>query len=1005
MLSLRKKLIIIGVAFVVVVAIITAIFACNSSSDNSGKGGTGGKPKDPFTCTVTFYLGDGTDGGRQYSVTIDKNTTVARPTKIPQRDGYMFWGWNATGNEDDPMWKFDVEKITDDMTIYAVWVKTYTVTLYANGGTFDDGDDMRTVTVIEGDKVPEPKLTPPNANMELNSWYLSGSSTWDLSRDVTSDIELYAIWDLKKDIKRALSPFMYYKKDDGGYNVYGVVDQNVSGTLTVPSVVTSIDYAAFANCPNIVSVIIDDSVTEIGHHAFQNCKNLKSVTLPSDLTSIEENTFEGCSSLEQIQLPDTLTELGSGAFYSCSSLKSIEIPSRVTDIGLAAFWNCSSLRQVKSGNNMTAIGDFAFYDCSMLQQVELGNNVIAIGACAFHSCSALQAVNLGSSVTTIGSSAFYECSALKEITMGDSVTTIGGYAFKGCASLASFDLPTVVEEIGEGAFEGCASLKSIVIPVACQNVGAYAFKDCTGITSVELHFAAVYHNNIFDGCTALADYILGDEVLQLGAAAFRNHINLRSVTIGDGLTAIPTEAFSNCYNLRSVTIGNGVKVIGPFAFYNCKSLLGIIIPSNVETVESSAFYLCSKLVEVYNLSDAAYNFGSSVTVHTDAKEESIIHHTDDGFTFGVINAPYYYPIRQKPFLLDYCVDSEDIVLPDSYNGDDYEIYAYAFAYNPKLKSVRFSAGVKGIGREILYGSDNVTSLTVDSGNTVYSSAGNCVIDTADKMFILGCKASVIPDDGSVTSIGGHVLCHNTAITKLSIPDSVTKIYQDAFSGCYGIIRTVGNVNYVDKWAVSLVNIYSGEGKVDLEFQSGTVGIVNLAFYGSSRILSVTFNDEMKYVGSMAFRGCEELASVTFNDGLVRIDGYAFEKCTKLQEVIIPDSVNDLGYGVFDGCTALTYAKLPAGITYIDRSVFDGCTALEGVVIPQSVEQMSYGILTDCPDTVKIYYCGTEQQWNAININNSNDVLINATKYYYSETEIAGVNCWHYGADGKPTTTY
>ncbi|MDE7108076.1 MAG: leucine-rich repeat domain-containing protein, partial [Clostridiales bacterium] len=166
-----------------------------------------------------------------------------------------------------------------------------------------------------------------------------------------------------------------------------------------------------------------------------------------------------------------------------------------------------------------------------------------------------------------------------------------------------------------------------------------------------------------------------------------------------------------------------------------------------------------------------------------------------------------------------------------------------------------------------------------------------------------------------------------------------------------------------------------------------------------------FNAELKCVGDGALAYCENLVEIIMNDGLDSISNNAFYGCGKLQEVVIPDSVSSMGGKVFDYCTALKYVKLPASLDVINYDLFLGCEALESVVLPQSLTIIARAMLTDCPDTVKVYYCGSEQQWNAIQINDDNTVLNNATKYYYSETGIEGVNCWHYGADGKPSTTY
>ncbi len=70
-----------------------------------------------------------------------------------------------------------------------------------------------------------------------------------------------------------------------------------------------------------------------------------------------------------------------------------------------------------------------------------------------------------------------------------------------------------------------------------------------------------------------------------------------------------------------------------------------------------------------------------------------------------------------------------------------------------LTSVTIGDGVTNIGNSAFYGCSGLTSITVNKGNTKYHSEGNCLIETENKRLIFGFKESIIPTDGSVTSIG------------------------------------------------------------------------------------------------------------------------------------------------------------------------------------------------------------------------------------------------------------
>ena len=67
----------------------------------------------------------------------------------------------------------------------------------------------------------------------------------------------------------------------------------------------------------------------------------------------------------------------------------------------------------------------------------------------------------------------------------------------------------------------------------------------------------------------------------------------------------------------------------------------------------------------------------------------------------------------------------------------------------------------------------------------------------------------------------------------------------------------------------------------------------------------------------------------------------------------------------------------------------------------SVTSIGDGAFYNCSSLIKVYYKGTADDWTNISIDSSNSRLINATRYYYSETQpTASGNYWHYDGDGN-----
>ncbi len=229
-------------------------------------------------------------------------------------------------------------------------------------------------------------------------------------------------------------------------------------------------------------------------------------------------------------------------------------------------------------------------------------------------------------------------------------------------------------------------------------------------------------------------------VKRIASEAFSYCSELTSITIPNSVTSIGSEAFIECSGLTSVVIPDSVTTIGDYAFYGCSGLTSIVIPDGVTTIEDYVFSDCLRLTSVV-IPDSVTTIG------------------DDAFSD--------------------CLRLTSVVIPDSVTS----IGEWAFSDCLRLTSIVIPDGVTSIGDRAFSNCRGLTSLTVTSGNTKYHSAGNCLIETASKTLIAGCKNSVIPTDGSVTSIGERAFSNCNGLTSIVIPNSVTVIGNAAFFRC------------------------------------------------------------------------------------------------------------------------------------------------------------------------------------------------------------------------------
>lgn len=223
--------------------------------------------------------------------------------------------------------------------------------------------------------------------------------------------------------------------------------------------------------------------------------------------------------------------------------------------------------------------------------------------------------------------------------------------------------------------------------------------------------------------------------------------------------------------------------------------------------------------------------------------------------------------------------------------------------------------------------------------------------------------------------------------------------------------------------------YSGEIR-DIEILSYYEGrpvleITENAFKDCKSLNSVVIADEVKKIGGSAFFGCSALIDVSFGHGTREIGEFAFHGCTALSEISLPANVKTIGNGAFYGCENLSGVKfasdeidtigwsaffeckklvkihLPGALETVSQYAFSGCEKLSSVFVGAGTRNIEKGAFSECSALSKIYYDGTEENWNFINISvEDNDALSGATVYFRSDDEptVSG-NFWHY-SDGE-----
>ena len=502
-------------------------------------------------------------------------------------------------------------------------------------------------------------------------------------------------------------------------------------------------------------------------------------------------------------------------------------------------------------------------------------------------------------VVSVGNGALKDAS-FKKIIVSEGIKEIEESAFENCRQLTDLSLPSTLTKIGMRAFFNCEELKSVSLPSNLTHIGAQAFAHCKNMSAVNFNenlFELGSH--AFEECTSLTAVQLPASLTNLHPRAFASCSSLISITVDEnnkhhyveGNCVISKD--NNCVEigLKNGVIPEGVTSIGDYAFYGV-GLTKLQLPNSVTEIGAYAF---------------AENAFTAVTLH------------DNVTVIG-------------EYAFARCNNLESVTLPANLKT----IQRSAFERCLKLKSVHIPAKVSQIGKMAFAGCDELDSITVDASNTVYHSKDNCIINTKSKVLVAGCKTSVIPDDGSVQTIGeaAFMYCNFTQVT---IPSAVTKLEENAFN-CSDLTQVI---------------------------MEGVTDIGPGAFQACDELQSVEFCKNLKVIGGHSFANCYALTGISLPEGLTTIEELAFWDCLALEEVTLPSTLTDVGPQVFKDCRALKTAVLSEGITHVYLRMFHCCEWLESVTIPKSVKVIDAQAFYGCKNCATINYAGTMQEWESI----------------------------------------
>ena len=505
-----------------------------------------------------------------------------------------------------------------------------------------------------------------------------------------------------------------------------------------------------------------------------------------------------------------------------------------------------------------------------------------------------------------------------------------------------------VTGIASQAFYDCTSMTTLEVGENIEQVGMAAFFGCSNLTSVV--WSAKNCSEISDGNSVYA---------------FFSATSLTDFRFGTSVETIPSALCAFRDQLTTITIPTGVKAINRYAFYGCSSLATVNLPGTLMAIGYGTFSGCESLTKT--------NFTGNLKQWCEIFIES------DG-------SPVMY--SQNLYINDVLLTHADI--PEGTTA----VNSFSFTNDTCLISATVPNSVTFIGTHSFNGCTNIETIEVGNGVTDLASIDNwnSAFSNCQKLkkFVYN---STMADDLSV-----DFWFTSPEIDTLVVPANMINNAPSYYPDHIRYIEVIDGE--ISSHGLSLFKANgSSLGSLLLAGASNTT-LEDKAFYELYKLTNLSLPQNLQTIpykmaadcymlenivipssvttiGNNAFENCRSLDSVDFGTttALQQIGNWAFYNCHNLPTLTIPEGVTYVGDGAFYGCSYLTELTLPSTMLTMGDNSFALCSRLQkmnvSAAIPPTIASKTFkDVLRSIPvyvpkASVSLYK--TDEYWREFNI--------------------------------------
>ncbi len=272
----------------------------------------------------------------------------------------------------------------------------------------------------------------------------------------------------------------------------------------------------------------------------------------------------------------------------------------------------------------------------------------------------------------------------------------------------------------------------------------------------------------------------------------------------------------------------------------------------------------------------------------------------------------------------------------------------------ELRTAEFTIGVmrtRPLSNQLWYKTNNGMPIELKEGK------GPKVVNHERAMW----RYEVTFEDNLTTIIPAYFK-NMGGVTEVIMPNSVTKIENEAFMSCRDLesVNIPTSVTQLDQSVFVVTNlkrVYTDDlaAWCMIDFM-GPIEFGNDLPYGqlyvnNQPVTTLHIPESITHIKPYAFT-FSNIEQVQLHNAIESIEYNAFEHAG-IKSIIIPNSVTAIGHGAFNDCQSLESVVLPERLSKLSSSMFNCCLQLKSIDIPQSVTVIEDGALYMCESLSEI----------------------------------------------------